>query len=98
MSGSVIRSDGDSVSSSISDKATACHNPHIAHLLPNGDDMPSTSPGYSITVRAELPSANATSGLTAVIASAGGTLTAFDVVESHAGRLVADVTCDAIDV
>jgi malate dehydrogenase (oxaloacetate-decarboxylating) len=60
--------------------------------------MPSTSPGYSITVRVELPSANATSGLTAVIASAGGTLTAFDVVESHAGRLVADVTCDAIDV
>ena len=53
--------------------------------------MASTSPGYSITVRAEAPSAiGATADLAAAVMTAGGSLTALDVVESgpdlHRGR------------
>ena len=61
--------------------------------------MPNTSPGYSITVRVEAPAvAHATAALTTAVSSAGGALTALDVVESHADRIVVDVTCDATDV
>ncbi len=61
--------------------------------------MPNTSPGYSITVRVEAPAvAHATAALTTAVSSAGGALTALDVVESHADRIVVDVTCDASDV
>jgi malate dehydrogenase (oxaloacetate-decarboxylating) len=61
--------------------------------------MPAPSPGYSITVRVEAPaSAGATGALTTVIGSAGGALTALDVVESHHGGIVVDVTVDAVDV
>ena len=61
--------------------------------------MPNTSPGYAITVRVEAPAdAHATAALTTAVASAGGALTALDVVESHADRIVVDVTCDASDV
>jgi malate dehydrogenase (oxaloacetate-decarboxylating) len=57
--------------------------------------MSSTSPGYSITVRAELPAgAQATAALTSAVGSAGGALTALDVVESQTDRMVVDVTCD----
>jgi malate dehydrogenase (oxaloacetate-decarboxylating) len=57
--------------------------------------MSSTSPGYSITIRVELPpGANATTALTGTVGSAGGSLTALDVVESQPTRLVVDVTCD----
>src|SRR5450756_719096 len=57
--------------------------------------MTSTSPGYSITVRVEVPAgATATAALTSAVGSAGGALTALDVVESHTGRMVIDVTCD----
>jgi malate dehydrogenase (oxaloacetate-decarboxylating) len=57
------------------------------------------SPGYAITVRVEAPSSSgATSGLVAAVGHAGGAVTALDVVESHADRLVVDVTCDAVDV
>jgi len=57
--------------------------------------MPSTSPGYSITVRVELPAvATATAALTSAVGSAGGALTALDVVESQKARMVVDVTCD----
>jgi len=57
--------------------------------------MPSTSPGYSITVRVDLPAgASATAALTAAVGSAGGALTALDVVESQTARMVVDVTCD----
>jgi malate dehydrogenase (oxaloacetate-decarboxylating) len=57
--------------------------------------MPSTSPGYSITVRVEIPAgASATAALTSAVGSAGGALTALDVVESQTDRMVVDVTCD----
>ena len=60
--------------------------------------MPSPSPGYSITVRVEVPAgATATSALTTAVGSAGGALTALDVVESHTSRMVVDVTCDTSD-
>ena len=60
--------------------------------------MASTSPGYSITVRVEVPAATtATAALTTAVGSAGGALTALDVVESHTNRIVVDVTCDASD-
>ena len=60
--------------------------------------MTSPSPGYSITVRVDAPaSTTATSELTAAISKAGGVLTALDVVESQADRLVVDVSCDAVD-
>ena len=61
--------------------------------------MASTSPGYSVTLRVEMPpSVGATSQLTTAVATAGGSLTALDVVESHPRRIVVDVTCDATDV
>ncbi|MBC7558096.1 MAG: NAD-dependent malic enzyme [Dermatophilaceae bacterium] len=57
--------------------------------------MLSTSPGYSITVRVEVPAgATATAALTSAVSSAGGALTALDVVESQTDRMVVDVTCD----
>ncbi|MEP6800049.1 MAG: NAD-dependent malic enzyme, partial [Lapillicoccus sp.] len=60
--------------------------------------MATPGPGHSITVRVEAPaSADATAGLTAAIGSAGGVLTALDVVESHSDRVVVDVTCNASD-
>ena len=61
--------------------------------------MPNASPGYSITVRVEASAvAHATAALTTAVSSAGGALTALDVAESHADRIVVDVTCDASDV
>ena len=58
--------------------------------------MATTSTGYSITVRAEAPpSVGAT--VAAAVMSAGGPLTALDVVESGPDRIVVDVTCDAAD-
>ncbi len=60
--------------------------------------MPNTSPGYAITVRVETSTAaGSTGGLVAAVNDAGGSLTALDVAESHADRLVVDVTCDASD-
>src|SRR5919106_5374172 len=60
--------------------------------------MTSPSPGYSITVRVEAPaSTTATSELTAAISQAGGVLTALDVAESMADRLVVDISCDTSD-
>jgi len=56
------------------------------------------SPGYSITVRVEVPaSTDATAALTTAVSSTGGALTALDVAESHTDRLVVDVTCDTRD-
>jgi malate dehydrogenase (oxaloacetate-decarboxylating) len=66
--------------------------------LPVEVAMPHTSPGYAVTVRVEVPSTSgATGGLVAAVSGAGGSLTALDVAESHADRLVVDVTCDAAD-
>ncbi|WP_323099816.1 NAD-dependent malic enzyme [Intrasporangium sp. YIM S08009] len=60
--------------------------------------MATPSPGYSITVRVEVPaSANATAALTTAVSSTGGALTALDVAESRTDRLVVDVTCDTRD-
>jgi malate dehydrogenase (oxaloacetate-decarboxylating) len=60
--------------------------------------MATTSPGYSITVRAEAPSTiGATADLAAAVMTAGGSLTALDVLESGPNLIVVDVTCDAID-
>ncbi|WP_067434182.1 NAD-dependent malic enzyme, partial [Nocardioides jensenii] len=61
--------------------------------------MATPSPGYAVTVRVDTPSsAGATGRLVAAVAAAGGAVTALDVAESHADRLVVDLTCDAVDV
>lgn len=60
--------------------------------------MASTSPGYGITIRIEGPPSSQPVALaTTVIAGAGATITALDVVESHLEKVVIDVTCDTID-
>jgi len=60
--------------------------------------MPLPTPGYSITIRVEVPAvATATAALTSAVGSAGGALTALDVVESRTDRMVVDVTCDTSD-
>jgi malate dehydrogenase (oxaloacetate-decarboxylating) len=60
--------------------------------------MASTSPGYSITVRAAAPpEIGATADLAAAVMASGGSLTALDVVESTPTTVVVDVTCDATD-
>src|SRR3954452_247890 len=57
-----------------------------------------TSPGYSITIRAEAPSSfGATADLAAAVMAAGGSLTALDVLESRPNLIVVDVTCDTTD-
>ncbi len=60
--------------------------------------MPTTSPGYSITLRVEIAPSASTGALAATVTKAGGSLTALDVVESRPAALVVDVTCDAVDV
>jgi malate dehydrogenase (oxaloacetate-decarboxylating) len=60
--------------------------------------MPSPSPGYSITVRVQTPTASSVAAdLATAVATAGGAVTALDIVESHFDRLVVDVTCNASD-
>ena len=60
--------------------------------------MASTSPGYGITIRVEgHPDSQPVAAITAVISSAGASITALDVVESLLERVVIDITCDAID-
>ncbi|MGH3423231.1 MAG: NAD-dependent malic enzyme [Nocardioidaceae bacterium] len=57
-----------------------------------------TSPGYAITLRVDSPSTpRATADLASAVIAAGGSLTALDVVESHADRIVVDLTCNAGD-
>jgi malate dehydrogenase (oxaloacetate-decarboxylating) len=54
-------------------------------------------PGYSITMRiAAPPSASAAGDLTSEVGRAGGVITAFDVVESAAGLMVVDLSCNAL--
>jgi malate dehydrogenase (oxaloacetate-decarboxylating) len=56
------------------------------------------SPGYAITVRVETPSSPGSTGdLVAAVGRAAGAVTALDVAESHADRLVVDITCNASD-
>ncbi len=60
--------------------------------------MSKPSPGYSITIRAEVPSGfGATADLAAAVGASGASLTALDVVESRPRMLVVDVSCDASD-
>jgi malate dehydrogenase (oxaloacetate-decarboxylating) len=60
--------------------------------------MSTPSPGYSITIRVQAPAVAGIIGdLTTAIGTAGGVVTALDVVESHADRIVVDVTCNAAD-
>ncbi|GAB3567844.1 NAD-dependent malic enzyme [Spelaeicoccus albus] len=60
--------------------------------------MANPSPGYSITMRLEAPpSYNATTQIAAAVASAGGSITALDVIESSHRSLVVDVSADAGD-
>ena len=60
--------------------------------------MASTSPGYGITIRIEGPPASQPVALaTTVIAAAGATITALDVVKSLPEKVVIDITCDTID-
>ncbi|MEU0844510.1 NAD-dependent malic enzyme [Streptomyces sp. NPDC005962] len=60
--------------------------------------MSTPSPGFALTLRAEAPAdATSTRRLAAAVGDAGGVLTALDVVESGAGHLVVDLTCDAVD-
>ena len=56
------------------------------------------SPGYSVTLRVEMPAEGAsTGGLAAAVTSAGAVLTALDVSESGHNYIVIDVTCNARD-
>ncbi|HEX5402498.1 MAG TPA: NAD-dependent malic enzyme [Pseudonocardiaceae bacterium] len=58
--------------------------------------MPVPGPGYSITIRVEVPSsANAAGELASAIGRVGGVITAFDVVDSHGDRILVDITCNA---
>jgi malate dehydrogenase (oxaloacetate-decarboxylating) len=60
--------------------------------------MASTSPGYGITIRVEgAPELQPVALVTATVTTAGATITALDVVESHLDRVVVDITCDTID-
>ncbi|MGH3435992.1 MAG: NAD-dependent malic enzyme [Sciscionella sp.] len=59
--------------------------------------MPVPGPGYSITVRVETPPSSGAAGdLTSTVGKVGGVITAFDVVESHADRVVIDITCNTV--
>jgi len=59
---------------------------------------PLPSAGYSITIRVAAPAdANAVGRLTTAVGSAGAVVTALDVVESHADRIVIDLTADTSD-
>ncbi|MGH8829313.1 MAG: NAD-dependent malic enzyme, partial [Jiangellaceae bacterium] len=60
--------------------------------------MVKPSPGYSITLRVEAPATQrSTSDLVAAVGATGAAITALDVAESVADRIVVDVSCDTID-
>ncbi|MHA3684171.1 malic enzyme-like NAD(P)-binding protein [Leucobacter sp. HY1908] len=57
--------------------------------------MANPSPGYSVTIRIEAPSGySVTSELVTAAGAAGAQITALDVVESHAERVVVDMTAN----
>ena len=57
--------------------------------------MPSAS--YSITMRVALDSASDLPAIASAVSAAGGLVMALDVVEPIEGRMVVDVTCNAVD-
>ncbi|MHA7179319.1 malic enzyme-like NAD(P)-binding protein [Arthrobacter sp. MDB2-24] len=60
--------------------------------------MANPSPGYSITLRVEAPSAfSTTAELAAAVGAAGASITALDVTESHHEHIVVDVSCNTTD-
>src|SRR4051812_10570534 len=60
--------------------------------------MATTTPVFSTPVRAEAPSTiGATADLAAAVMTAGGSLTALDVLESGPDLIVVDVSCDAVN-
>ncbi|WP_309072581.1 NAD-dependent malic enzyme [Arthrobacter sp.] len=60
--------------------------------------MASPSPGYSITLRVQAPSSfTTTAELAAAVGSAGASITALDVTESHHDSIVVDVSCNTTD-
>ncbi len=60
--------------------------------------MPQPSPGHAITMRVAAPAGfNATSELTAAVGSAGGEITALDMIESTHQNVVVDITCNTAD-
>ncbi|MBA2323183.1 MAG: NAD-dependent malic enzyme [Pseudonocardiales bacterium] len=59
--------------------------------------MPVPGPGYAITARVSAPPSASTAGdLAAAVGRAGGVVTAFDVVDSAADRVVMDISCNAL--
>lgn len=60
--------------------------------------MVNPSPGYSITLRVEAPSAfSTTAELAAAVGAAGASITALDVTQSHHNHIVVDVSCNTTD-
>ena len=57
--------------------------------------VPSAS--YSVTMRVELDHASGIGAVTTAVSDAGGAVTALDVVEPNVGRMIVDLTCNAID-
>ncbi len=58
--------------------------------------MTTPGPGYSVTMRVDVPSApTAAAELTGVIGRCGGVVTAFDVVDSVGGMMTVDLTTNA---
>jgi malate dehydrogenase (oxaloacetate-decarboxylating) len=65
---------------------------------PSAARGPVTSASYSITVRLAADGDPASVGrIATAVGSAGGAVTAIDVVESHTDGLIVDVTCSAAD-
>ncbi|MFF0905447.1 UNVERIFIED_CONTAM: NAD-dependent malic enzyme [Kocuria sp. CPCC 205316] len=60
--------------------------------------MATPSPGYSMILRVQAPAGlTVTSELATAAARAGAAVTALDVVESHSGHVVVDVSCNVSD-
>ncbi len=60
--------------------------------------MASTSPGYSIIIRAHVsPAVHASGAVVSAIARAGAVVTALDMVDPTPGRVTLDISCDARD-
>lgn len=59
--------------------------------------MPVPGPGYSITVRLDVPpSVSAAGDLTTVVGRSGGVLTAYDIVDSRSDAMVVDITVNVL--
>jgi malate dehydrogenase (oxaloacetate-decarboxylating) len=59
--------------------------------------MPQPSASFSVTLRVELDDPRRVAEVTNELSNRGAVITALDTIESRAGHLVVDVTCNAID-